>query len=124
MCDKSYLAHADTSTKTHESAGNRGLSDDATACPDCQLTVPQSCLAPLLHGDILKPENKRVLEKHLANWAEWSRILRGVLDVRRSLLYLAIASLIVVIVHRTRVISVPSKAIPIAEVSGKNWHYD
>jgi hypothetical protein len=95
-----------------------------TACPDCQLTVPQSCLAALLHGDILKPENKRVLEKHLANWAEWSRILRGVLDVRRSLLYVAIASLIVVIVHRTRVIPVPSKAIPVAEVSGKNWHYD
>jgi hypothetical protein len=96
-----------------------------TTCPDCQLTVPQSRLAALLHGDILKPENKRVLEKHLAKSAHWFRISPGVIDVRRSLLYLAIASLIVVIVHRPmRVISVPSNAIPVAEVSGKNWHYE
>jgi len=58
-----------------------------------------------------------VLEQPLAKWAPWSRVLQGVVDVRRSLLYLAIASLIVVIVHRP-------KAIPVAEVSGKNWHYD
>ena len=38
---------------------------------------------------------------------------------------LAIASLIVVLDHRpTKVISVPSKAVPIAEVSGKNWRYE
>ena len=58
-----------------------------------------------------------MLEQPLAKWAPWSRVLQGVVDVRRSLLYLAIASLIVVIVHRP-------KAIPVAEVSGKNWHYD
>ena len=51
-----------------------------------------------------------MLEKHLAKWAQWSR-------VSQSLLYLAVASLIVVTVHRP-------KAIPVAEVSGKNWHYD
>jgi hypothetical protein len=95
-----------------------------TACPDCQLTVPRSCLAVLLPGDILKPENKRVLEKHLAKWAHWFRISPGAVDVRRSLLYLAIASLIVVSVHRPRVMSVSSNAIPVAEVSGKNWRYD
>jgi hypothetical protein len=96
-----------------------------TACPDCQLTVTQSCLPVLRQGDILKPENKRVLEKHLVNWVQWSRVSQGVADVRRSLLYLAMAPLIVVIVHcPTRVISAPSKAIPVAEVSGKNWHYD
>jgi hypothetical protein len=96
-----------------------------TACPDVQLTVTQSCLAVLLQGDILKPENKRVLEKHLAKWAQWSRrVSQGVVDVRRSLLYLAIASLIVVIHRPTRMISVTSKGIPVTEVSGKNWHYD
>jgi len=47
-----------------------------------------------------------------------------VVDVRRSLLYLAIALLIVVILRPARIISVPRKAIPVAEVSGKNWHYD
>jgi hypothetical protein len=96
-----------------------------TACPDCQLTFPRSCLAVLPHGDILKPENKPVLDKYLAKWARRSQILQGVVDVRRSLLYLAIASLIAVIVqHATRVISVPSNAIPVAEVSGQNWHYE
>jgi len=96
-----------------------------TACPDGQLTVTQSCLAVLLQGDILKAENKRVLEKHLAKWAQWSRrVSQGVVDVRRSLLYLAIALLIVVILRPARIISVPRKAIPVAEVSGKNWHYD
>jgi hypothetical protein len=34
-----------------------------TTCPEGQLTVPQSCLAVLLPADILKPENKRLLEK-------------------------------------------------------------
>jgi hypothetical protein len=96
-----------------------------TTCPDCQLTVRQSCLAVLLQGDILKPENKLVLETRFAKWAQWSRISQGVVDVRRSLLYLAIASLVVVIFHRQmRVISVPSNAIPVAAISGKNWHYD
>ena len=96
-----------------------------TPCPDVQLTVTQSCLAVLLPGDILKREYKRVLEKHLAKRAQWSRVSQGVVDVRRSLLYLTIASLIFAIVHlATKVISVPCKAIPVAEVSGKNWHYD
>jgi hypothetical protein len=58
-----------------------------------------------------------VLAKHLAKSAQWSRVSQGVLDVRRSLLYLAIAWLTVVIAHRP-------KAIPVAELSGKNWHYD
>jgi hypothetical protein len=41
------------------------------------------------------------------------------------LLYLAIASLIVVAVYRpVPVISTPGKAIPVAQVSGKNWRYD
>ena len=96
-----------------------------TPCPAVQLTVTQSCLAVLLSGDILKLENKRVLEKYLTKWAQWSRMSQGVVDVRRSLLYLTIASLIFAMVHlATKVISVPSKAIPVAEVSGKNWHYD
>jgi len=96
-----------------------------TACPNCQLTVQRSCLAVLPRGDILKPENKPVPDKHLAKGAHWSRISPGAVDVRRSLLYLATALLIVVIVHRPmRIISVPSNAIPVAEVSGKNWRYD
>jgi hypothetical protein len=38
---------------------------------------------------------------------------------------LVIASLIVVLGHRpTKVISVPSKAVPVAVVSGKNWRYE
>jgi hypothetical protein len=66
-----------------------------------------------------------VLEKHLAKWAQWSRrVSQGVVDLRRPLLYLAIASLITVIHRPPRVISAPSKGIPVAEVSGKNWHYD
>lgn len=52
-------------------------------------------------------------------------MLRGAVDARRTLLYLAIASLIVVMVHhRVELISVPGAATPIAEVSGKNWRYD
>jgi hypothetical protein len=52
-------------------------------------------------------------------------MLRGSVNARRSLLYLAIASLIVVMVHRhVEVISVPGRAMPVAEVSGKNWRYD
>jgi hypothetical protein len=95
-----------------------------TSCSDGQLTVTRSRLAALLQGDILKPENKRVLEKHLAKRARWSRVSQGAVDVRGSLLYLAIASLIVVVYRPTIIISVPSKAIPVAEVSGKNWRYD
>jgi hypothetical protein len=45
-----------------------------TTCPEGQLTVPQSCLAVLLPADILKPKNKRLLEKRWAKWAHWSRI--------------------------------------------------
>ena len=92
-----------------------------TACPNCQLTVTHSCLAVLLQRDILKPENKRMLEKHLAKWAQWSRVSESLVDAHILLLYLTIASLIALIVYRpTRVISVPSKGTPLAEVSGKN----
>jgi hypothetical protein len=52
MCDKSSWAHADMSTKATRK--RRQSRPKWTACPDCQLTVPQSCLAALLHGDILK----------------------------------------------------------------------
>jgi hypothetical protein len=62
-----------------------------------------------------------VLERRLAEWAQRSRVWQGAVDVRRSLLYIAIASLVVVIVHRP---TVPSKATPVAEISGKKWHYD
>jgi len=66
-----------------------------------------------------------VLEKHVAKWAQCSRISQGVIDVRRSLLCLAIASLIALMAHRPMsVIAVPSKTIPVAEVSGKDWHYN
>ncbi len=66
-----------------------------------------------------------MLEKHLAKCAQCSRISQGVIDVRRSLLCLAIASLIALMAHRPMsVIAVPSKTIPVAEVSGKDWHYD
>ena len=58
-----------------------------------------------------------MLEKHFGKWVQWSRVSRSVFDGRRSLLYLAIALLIVVMVPHP-------KATPVAEVSGKNWHYD
>ena len=52
-------------------------------------------------------------------------MLRGSVDARRSLLYLAIATLILVMVHhRAEVLSVPGGAIPVAQVAGKNWRYD
>jgi hypothetical protein len=38
---------------------------------------------------------------------------------------LAIVSLIVLLDHRpTKVIAIPTKAIHVAEVAGKNWHYE
>jgi hypothetical protein len=58
-----------------------------------------------------------VLEKYLAKWAQWSQASRSVADGRRSLLYLAIASLVVAIIPGPT-------TTPVAEVSGKNWHYD
>lgn len=52
-------------------------------------------------------------------------MLRGTVDARRTLLYVAVAALILVMVHhRVEAISVPGSAMPVAEVSGKNWRYD
>lgn len=50
---------------------------------------------------------------------------RGAVDARRTLFYVAIALLIVVMVHRrVEGISVSGRATPVAEVAGKNWRYD
>jgi hypothetical protein len=66
-----------------------------------------------------------VLEKCFGKWAQWYRVSQSTVDARRSLLYLAIASLIVVMAHcPAKVISAPGRPTPVAEVSGKNWHYD
>ena len=66
-----------------------------------------------------------MLEKHLDKWAQWSRIPQGVLDIRRLLLYVAIASIIIVIVHRPiTAISASIKDIPVTELSGRNWRYE
>ncbi|HEY6902837.1 MAG TPA: hypothetical protein VI216_00915 [Candidatus Acidoferrales bacterium] len=52
-------------------------------------------------------------------------MLRGAVDARRTLLYVAIALLIVVTVHRpVEGISASGRATPVAEVAGKNWRYD
>ena len=64
-------------------------------------------------------------EKYLGKCAQLYRMLRRTVDARRSLLYLAIAALILVMVHhREEAVSVPGGAIPVAEVAGKNWRYD
>lgn len=64
-------------------------------------------------------------EKYLGKCVQLYRMLRRAVDARRSLLYLAIASLILVMIHhRLEVISAPGRAMPVAEVSGKNWRYD
>ncbi len=66
-----------------------------------------------------------MLEKYLGNCAQWYRVSRGTVDIRRSLLYLGIALLLVVMIHRpVEVISVPSKAMTVAEIPGKSWRYD
>ena len=64
-------------------------------------------------------------DKYSGKCVELYRVLRGAVDARRSLLYLAIALLIVVMVHRrVDAISIPGRTMPVAEVSGKNWRYD
>ena len=64
-------------------------------------------------------------EKYLGKFVRLYRALRSAVDARRTLLYVATAALILVSVHhRLEVISVPGKATPVAEVSGKNWRYD
>ena len=66
-----------------------------------------------------------MLEKYLGKWTQRRRVSQATLDPRRSLLYLAIASLIVVVAHRPmKVIPAPGKPVPVAEVAGRNWHYD
>jgi hypothetical protein len=66
-----------------------------------------------------------VLEKYLDNCAEWCRAPRPTINARRSLLCLVTASLIVAMIHPPiQVVSVPGKAISVAEISGKNWRYD
>jgi hypothetical protein len=66
-----------------------------------------------------------VPEKYLGKCVEFYRMLRGAVDARRTLLYVAIALLIVVVVHRrVQVMSTPGRTMPVAEVSGKNWRYD
>lgn len=64
-------------------------------------------------------------EKYLGKCVELYRMLRRAVDARRTLLYVAIAALILVMVHhRVEAISIPGRATPVAEVSGKNWRYD
>ena len=66
-----------------------------------------------------------MLKKYLGKCAELYRASRRTVDARRSLLYLATASLMVVMVHRpVEVISARANAIAVAEVSGKSWRYD
>ena len=66
-----------------------------------------------------------MLEKYLGKIAQWYRVSRGTFDARRSLLYIAIASSIVVVADRpAKVVSAPNGPIPVAQVSGKNWRYD
>jgi hypothetical protein len=66
-----------------------------------------------------------VLEKYLGKSVKWYRVLRRTIDARSSLLYVAIALLIVLMVHRpVELTSGPGRAVPVAEVSGKNWRYD
>ena len=68
---------------------------------------------------------EQVLEKYLCKCVKLYRVARGTLDARRSLLYLAIALLFLVTIHRpVKVVSVSGKPMPVAEVSGKNWRYD
>lgn len=63
--------------------------------------------------------------KYLGKCVELYRASRGAVDARRTLLYIAIALLIVVIVHRrVEVFSASGGAMPVAEVAGKNWRYD
>lgn len=62
-----------------------------------------------------------MLEKHWAARVQRFRVWPAVVEVRSSLVWLAIASLILAIGHRP---SVPRTANPVAELSGKNWHYD
>lgn len=62
-----------------------------------------------------------MLEQH---WTERIRRFRGwqgAVAVLGSLVCLAIASLIVVLLHRPKVTVKPT---PIAQVSGEDWHYD
>ena len=66
-----------------------------------------------------------MLEKYLGKCVELSRVARGRVSARRSLLYLATALLFLVMIHRPlEVASVSAKPMPVAEVSGKNWRYD
>jgi hypothetical protein len=90
-----------------------------TACPICQLTVTQGRLFVVPRGDILELGD-RVLERHLAKWLQRFRMWPGVVDVARRLVAVAIASLVVVILHRP---TTPRQSIPVARISGKNWHY-
>jgi hypothetical protein len=66
-----------------------------------------------------------MLKKCVRKWTRWFPASQETLDARRSRLYLAIASLIIVVAHGpANVISFPGKPVPVAEVAGKNWHYD
>ena len=64
-------------------------------------------------------------EKYLGRFVALYRMSSCAVDARRTLLYVAIALLIVVLAHRrVQVISAPGRAMPVAEVAGKNWRYD
>lgn len=66
-----------------------------------------------------------MLKQYLGKITQWHRVPQGSIDARRSLLYLAIAALIVVMIHRpVEIISARGNTLPVAEVSGKNWRYD
>jgi len=66
-----------------------------------------------------------VPENYLGKCVELYRAFRGAVDARRTLLYVAIALLVVVVVHRrVQVMSAPGRTMPVAELSGKNWRYD
>lgn len=66
-----------------------------------------------------------MLEKYLGKCVGFYRLARGTVDARRSLLYVAIGLLFLVMIHQPlEVVSVSRKPMPVAEVSGKNWRYD
>src|SRR5579862_31977 len=78
-----------------------------------------------LHEDILERGANGVFEKYLGKCMKLYRVARNAVDARRSLLYLAIALLLLVMIHRpVDVVTVSGNPLPVAEVSGKNWRYD
>ena len=62
-----------------------------------------------------------MLEQHLTERIPRFRGWQGAVAVLGSLVCLATASLIVVLLHRPKVTVNPT---PIAQVSGQDWHYD